>query len=338
MKKRKILLSMISCLLISVISCSEMDFSIYDTPLEDIAVTCIIDTRIDMNLVQVQKIYLTKKEKPDIGKIEVYLSDSDGKELLLDDTLITGRETCLFYKIPKNILQRGSDLRLSLVGDKIGRRHAVLHYFKNPGLGVRSELFGEIPGVLTNNIYFTFTKELPGAFLYRLFIEYEELINNKYEKKMAFVPEGFVPKEPKENWSIVDYKTEDLVVVQSRITTIENYTGRLSVVGDKYIYFYDGQFVHVVMRELAKNNKPENIRIKGIFAVLYQIDLNYYYNYMQDQNEKFSIRIDERVNLSNFYSNSEQKYGLFSTIAVDTIRGRLQDIYIEKLKYVNAQE
>lgn len=302
--------------------------------------SCMLDSRAEMNLVRLQRLYLNKKLQTNVGIVKLYLSGTDGKIFELQDTLITGMEKYLFYKIPRSYLKKGNYYRLVLQADSIKERTAECNYFNDPGLRNNSYLtVGD--GALKFETMLYFTKNLDCAFMHRYFVDYEVLEDGVYKRKLAEVPLSVSPALFYKSFgpdALLPEQVEGPKAFLATTETASDFNNSFFYEeGNYYCSIYEGNAMQVILAGIGKNRKPETVRIKGTFVVFYQVDKSFFMRFIYTQNERFSVRLDEQLNQSNVYEDKIIKYGLFGAITTDTLRIKIDIFMFERFKYINAQ-
>jgi hypothetical protein len=322
-------------------------FSPYSALEDDYSVHCIVDNRNQLNILRVQKIYFKKDNAAMEGKTTAVLSDINGKEIALRDTLINGSNTTNFI-IPANVLERGMNYRINVDNETQGKRWGYFQMFPDPGIHY-SLFIDEKQSLLPKwQLTILFKRNFDVAFMQRLFLYYEELENGVWVKHSEEIPVDLqiiaklrrtviVNNVEKTFWDLIDYDIKELSATYPKLLLTENITKEISMVNGEYSVLYDGWFIYTVMRSIGIGKDPKTIKITGMSAVLSQIEKNYFYNYMADSRVKTSIRLDEQLLVSNIRKKEGSGYRLISSVTSDTLHLTAWYFYIQKLGYINGQ-
>jgi hypothetical protein len=223
--------------------------------------------------------------------------------------------------------------------DELGLRWGYFRVFSNPDLLYQEYLIGSaIVDKWQLNI--KFIKNSDAAFFCRLFIKYELLDDGIWKPGIKQIP-IYMRIDPilyRDTWYLVDYNFEDLDVLYPSIENPDNLSDYVSLADGKYSILYDGWFTYQALKSIGKNRPPSSVKITGMYAVLNQIDKNYYYNFMANSRANKSVRLDEQLLLSNIKKEGGSGTGFIGSVTTDTLFYNVWYYYVKKLFYIDGQK
>lgn len=336
------IVTLIGFILISLSGCDKNYISPYTELEKDIVVTCMIDTRNEVNLLRIQNLYLNSNDNKKAVDISAILAEGSGEDYHLRDTLLNNDDRFTFFYIPGSYLHRGKYYRLTVKSKQSGEKWADCFIPPNPDLicygywtptrDPRYELRIE------------FSKNIANYFVLRVFIEYEINYQGSKQLKRREIPGSIVINQINPHYSaykeLWEYKENEVDTVlypgiQSSNVIENNSLGDI-ITGFRKVY--TETLVKFRMNNLENNVPPENITVKGTVAVFYSIDKNYYDLFMTKTNEQFSIRLDQASYPSNIQGANFKGYGFFGAMATDTARCKAEEYFIKQFGYVNGQK
>jgi hypothetical protein len=300
---------------------------------------CMLDNRADINLVRIHKIYFNGSSKKLGGKTAAILSESEGNEYYLKDTIITGQEDYVLFKIPKDIIKRDGYYRLTITNDSMGQQWADCYVPKNSGMEV-IQTSNPSTGHLYINL--SFPRASYDVIHFRLTMDYELTENGKTERKlmdipyMLFIhPASFYFVLNKEIWL---YKQEEMSAEFYPLIQIEGDTNTnlLKTNGDKFVRSYSDTMFQYVFKNMSLKYGGPNIKVKGGLALFYSIDKNYYNQFYLTTRAISSVRLDGGYLYTNF-NGGKNNYGFFGAITVDSVRFKIPASLLNRFGLIDDQ-
>jgi len=316
------------------------NFSPFGTKVEGAAIHCILDNRLEYVLAKMQKIYIDNSTQ-DLSQYKVILSESYGKQYIMEDTVLYTSPNTRFFKLKSSLLKRGSDYLLLLLKSNTTISYAYCKYHNIINISEIDKIVEPIAGPIKWNVELRFPLSLPDVFLFKLYIEYQyeensKLINSTIEIPYLLKIESFHPKY-NANLFIYEYDYDDLDKTYIRLHLKSDSTNyQIKNRGSYYNIEYDGYNTLACLKSLKKLNTP--ITIKGIMAVFYSIDKTYYEYYMKPGYSTLSVRLDQPEYYTNIESTQGLKLGFFGAITADTLSFKIPEYLINDCGYKNGQE
>lgn len=312
-------------------------FSPYTTLENDYVVNCMVDTRNKSNIVSIQRIYTKINPTVLSGKTTAFLSDENGEQIILRDTVIGGSNKTNFI-IPSDCLSRGTNYRLTVNNEELGLRWGYFKMFPFPELSYKVAIYKR--EVLDNwEVTISFKKNIDVAYLMRVYIIYELLEDGIWKRGTVEVPVSLEVDKKAYNpyWVLIDHDFKDLSPGYPVMQLTENLSDDIVLVDGKYSVVYDGWFTYSALKLIGRGRLPGTVKIKGMFAVLNQVDNNYYRNFIAYSRANTSVRLDQQLTISNVQKDGAAGYGLISSATADTIFFPAFFAYVGKLQYIDEQ-
>jgi hypothetical protein len=322
-----------------LIGCDDALDPFTDLP-NNLVIYSILDNRNDVSFVRMHKIYYEKNNKHFEDSIKVKLFENYGLSYDLKDTVMGGFENYRMYKIPREILKRGSYYRLSIYkGDSL-RYYADCLYQPDSRLTIKDRV--------TNEIYYTdllFSIHAADIFLFRLSLRYT--VNNGTEEieqlleipiDIAISKDNPFFEEKKPIWSYLPNQVDNIKYPAIQIKTDISLNGILHN-GYNYYKAYHEDNIAFVMNYIRVKESGKTVKIKGMTGSFYSIDYDYYLQHYKDETMKnYSIRADAPYYWTNIQSVNSKGYGYFGSITKDSVKFKLSNYMIARFGFINDQD
>jgi hypothetical protein len=320
----------------------ENSINLFDDPVADYAVNCVVDTRNMSNIVRIEKLHQTEYGELPL-KTRTYISDEKGNTYELNKLETSGNQKRTLFDLPNGLVNRGEKYRLTVDNESMGKRWGDFYCPKSSDPYFTFEIIDtdEYPLLVQWFVYLHLKSERSGAFTQRLFIRYEKEKNGVTENKLKELPieVKILKSHPKYDTTgalhISEYDANDLEWVfpkLRRCDLLENPGSEITVTYDGYRALFAG------LKHLEDDVPPEKIKIKGMFAVIYWIDSKIYENYLVNNYKNSSIRLDQQLEISNIENKNNIGYGFVGSIATDTVFSKVWWYYVKRCNYVDAQD
>jgi len=270
------------------------------------------------------------------------LEQNNGDYFHLQDTVINDGGKFVYFKIPVNILKRGAAYKIVVMKDGYNTRWAECVYHKKPDSWIDRYTVNE-DNRMKMRWDFCFSKNAVEVFIVKTYLDYEIIGINGTEKKHMEIPlcATISPLHPKYSAYkyIYEYDEKDLDIRYPTVQDINNYDPMQLLTGQEYyIIRFDDDGLYIHLKRLGENTSKDNIKINGLFSVLYSIDDNYYRKVMTSENERWSIRLDQGFYWTNVMGYQNFASGFFGAFTADTIRFNMLSTHISKFGYVDGQK
>lgn len=327
-------------IIINFSKCNNEDFSPFGDLVDGVAIHCILDNRLEYIIAKVQKVYIDNSVQ-DLSNYKVLLSEPFGNQIIMEDTTINSSPNTRYYKIKSSLLNRGSNYLLLLLESNNVISYASCKYHSRINWSEIDRIIEPPNGPIKWNVELRFPVVLPDVFLFKLFIKYQYQENGKTANSLIEVPSNATikPSHPKYNefLYIFEYDYNDITKVYPAIhSRSDSVNYQIKFRNTYYSIEYDGYNTQACLNSLSKHNSP--ITIKGMIAVFYTIDKNYYDFYMQPGNTSISVRLDQPEYYTNIESPKDLKFGFFGAITTDSINIRIPEFLINSCGYIDGQD
>jgi hypothetical protein len=300
MKHKKILILSIS-LTIFYIGCNSDDFTPFRNFENNYVVYCVLDNRLKIQFVELQRTFYPGMDKKLSGNTIVNLTEIPDCNYIFKDTSITGREDYNVFYLDNFTLNRGKRYRLDVKNNLFPEQYSEITFPEKYDIDLQIEdwtIWSDKGFPITSyNFQFNFLHGSPSNYINHMFIEFE-------------MAQGF-----------------------SNIEVIDNSS---SPTTDPIFYFCLS--VENTFMKIKILDKPENIKIKRGYLVIYSIDPNLYNYYSSERGyyDSYSIRLD-RPYWTDMKTNDGKGIGLFGAICVDSFSFKFPADLIQRYSFIDAQ-
>jgi hypothetical protein len=338
MKTRLIFSLIIIIVSIYLFGCKD-NFSPTGNLKNDYATYCILDNRLNYQIVLVQKLYLDINSKEKLKDTKVVLSEYSGNSYSLKDTIINGLENFNTYYLANYKLKRDAGYRLTVMKDSYPTQWSDTYIEPLPSL---TKFFvSQIKSVSKEftrwrfNVYFPRPKSNPCSV--RMFIEYKV---STYENSLSVdVPILFYKNKdlpPYDNRTVYEFEDDFYTPIYPSFITIHKWDSYYNVsTSDVYTTFMDDNLLYALIKTV--HYIPKSVTIKGGYVIYYTIDATLYENFLSTGQESYSIRLDEPFFFTNFKSTQGTGLGYFGAVTADTTTFKIDPEMFLQFGFIDGQ-